>query len=82
MPNFIKIGQLVKKDTIGWGTPPPPPEGNGEGIPKTDNASRFLHISGPFVPNFIKIGQLVQKDNFFLGGSPPADSTRFFSWEF
>jgi len=48
----------------------PPPEGNGEEIPKTDNASRFIHMRGPFVPNFIKIGQLVQKD-IFGWGTPP-----------
>ena len=54
-----------------WVGDPPPSEGNGEEIPKIDNASRFLHMRGPFVPNFIKIGQLVQKDTFGWGTLPP-----------
>ena len=45
---------------------PPPPEENGEEIPKTDNASQFLNMRGPFVPNLIKIGQLVQKYTVFI----------------
>ena len=71
VPYFIKIGQLVQKDTFGCGTPTPS-EGNGEEIPKTDNASRFIRMRGPFVPNFIEIGQLVQKDTFGWGTPPPS----------
>ena len=68
--NYMFTSRSISTKRQFWVGDPPPSEGNGEEIPKIDNASRFLHMRGPFVPNFIKIGQLVQKDTFGWGPSP------------
>ena len=61
---------ISSKRHVWVGDPLPRGEWGGGEIPKRDNASRFLHMRGPFVPNFIKIGQLVQKDTFGWGPPP------------